>query len=58
MPDDQPDTAPSLQLKFKYYQRVEGIMKVPEGSQLKSLQAKVMELGQDIPMATRSLNIS
>ena len=58
LPDDQPDTASALKLKFKYYQRVEGTMKVPGGSQLKSLEAKVLEGGQGAPKATRSLNIS
>jgi Family of unknown function (DUF6776) len=57
LPDDQPDTAPALKLSFKYYQRVEGMFHVPEGSQLKSLQARVLEPGQAAPRATRSLNL-
>ncbi len=58
LPDDQPDASAALKLKFKYYQRIEGTIKVPPGSQLKTLQAKVLELGQPLPKATRSLNIS
>lgn len=58
LPEDQPERASALQLKFKYYQRVEGTISVPPGSELKSLQAKVMEQGQPNPKATRSLNIS
>jgi hypothetical protein len=58
LPDDQPDASAALKLKFKYYQRIEGTIRVPPGSQLKTLQAKVMELGQPLPKATRSLNIS
>jgi hypothetical protein len=58
LPDDQPDASGALKLKFKYYQRIEGTIRVPPGSQLKTLQAKVMELGQPLPKATRSLNIS
>ena len=58
LPDDQPDTAPALLLKFKYYQRVEGTFRVPNGAQLKSLQARVVEPGQATPKATRSLNLS
>jgi len=58
LPDDQPDASGSLKLRFKYYQRVEGTIVVPPGSQLKTLQAKVLETGQASPKATRSLNIS
>jgi hypothetical protein len=58
LPDDQPDTAAALKLKFKYYQRVEGTFRVPSGSQLKSLQARIVEAGQTTPKATRSLNLT
>jgi hypothetical protein len=58
LPDDQPDTATALKLKFKYYQRVEGTFRVPPGGQLKSLQARIVELGQATPKATRSLNLT
>jgi hypothetical protein len=57
LPDDQPDTATALKLKFKYYQRVEGTFRVPPGGQLKSLQARVVEPGQATPKATRNLNL-
>src|SRR6516164_752102 len=56
LPDDQPETAPSLKLQFKYYQRIEGSFRVPPGAQVKSLQARVLEAGQTAPKATRSLN--
>ena len=58
LPDDQPDTAAALKLKFKYYQRVEGSFRVPPGGQLRGLQARVLEPGQATPRATRSLNLS
>jgi hypothetical protein len=58
LPEGQPEAASALQLKFKYYQRVEGTISVPPGSQLKSLQAKVLETGQESPKASRSLNLS
>jgi hypothetical protein len=58
LPDDQPDAAGALKLKFKYYQRIEGTIRIPPGSQLRTLQAKVMETGQSAPKATRSLTIS
>ena len=57
LPDDQPDTAAALNLKFKYYQRVEGSFHVPPGAELKSLQARVVQPGQTLPKATRSLNL-
>jgi hypothetical protein len=58
LPDDQPDASATLKLKFKYFQRIEGTIRVPPGSQLKTLQASVLELGQPSPRATKSLNIS
>src|SRR5438034_6492342 len=58
LPDDQPDAAATLKLKFKYYQRIEGTLRVPPGSELRSLQAKVLESGQTAPKATRNLNLS
>ena len=58
LPEDQPDTAAALKLKFKYYQRIEGTIHIPPGSQLRMLQVKVMEAGQAAPKATRSLNLS
>ncbi len=58
LPAGQTDDALALELKFKYYQRVEGTISVPPGSQLKSLQATVLEQGQSGPRATRSLNLS
>jgi hypothetical protein len=58
LPDDQPDTAAALKLKFKYYQRVEGTFRIPVGGQLRSIQARVIEPGQAAPKATRSLNLS
>ena len=58
LPDEQPETAPALKLQFKYYQRIEGTFRVPPGAQLKSLQVRVLEPGQSMPKATRSLNLS
>jgi hypothetical protein len=58
LPDDQPETAAALNLRFKYYQRIDGTFRVPPGGQLKSLQARVLEPGQTAPKATRSLNLT
>src|SRR4029078_2497442 len=43
LPEGQPENASALQLKFKYYQRVEGTISVPPGSQLKSIRAKALD---------------
>jgi len=58
LPEDQPEAASALRLNFKYYQRIEGTLRVPPGGQLRTLQAKVLESGQATPRATRSLNLS
>jgi hypothetical protein len=58
LPDDQPDTAATLRLDFKYYQRVEGSFRVPAGAVLKSVTARAFEAGQANPRATRTLNLS
>ncbi len=56
LPDDQPDLAAPLKLRFKYYQRVEGTFRVPAGAQVRSLSARAFEDGHGNPRATRSLN--
>jgi hypothetical protein len=58
LPDDQPDAAAPLKLRFKYYQRVEGMFRVPPGAQLRALTARAYEAGQGNPRATRTLNPS
>jgi hypothetical protein len=58
LPDDQPETAATLNLRFKYYQRIDGTFRVPPGGQVRSLQARVLEPGQTAPKATRSLNLT
>jgi hypothetical protein len=57
LPDDQPDSAPALKLKFKYYQRLEGTIRVPDGAQVRSLTARAFESGQTSARATRTLAI-
>jgi hypothetical protein len=56
LPDDEPDLAAPLKLRFKYYQRVEGTFRVPAGAQVRSLTARAFEDGHGNPRATRSLN--
>ena len=55
LPDEQPETAPTLKLKFKYYQRVEGSFRAPPGAQLRSVTARAFESGQASPRASRNL---
>lgn len=55
LPADQPDAAAPLILKFKYYQRVEGTIRVPEGARLTALTARAFEDGVATPRAARSL---
>lgn len=57
VPEEQPETAAALKLEFKYYQRLEGVFRIPPGSQLRALTARAYEKGQVSPRASRSLNI-
>jgi hypothetical protein len=56
LPEDQPDSSTSLRLKFKYYQRIEGMLRVPAGSRVTALTARVYEDGNTTPRATRTLS--
>jgi len=58
LPDDQPDQAAALKLRFKYYQRVEGSFQVPAGTAPKALTVRAFESGQSTPRATRNATIS
>jgi hypothetical protein len=55
LPDDQPDAKGPLELRFKYYQRVEGMLRVPPGTRISALTARAYENGSANPRATRSL---
>lgn len=57
LPDDQADQAAALKLKFKYYQRLEGTIRVPPGAQLKTLTARAYEAGQASARAARTLAV-
>jgi hypothetical protein len=56
LPEDQPDTAGTLKLKFKYYQRIEGTLRVPAGTRVTGLTARVYEDGSTTPRGTRTLS--
>jgi hypothetical protein len=58
IPEDDPDASPTLRLKFKYYQRVEGRFKVPVGSRVTSVAVRAYESGQTAPRAARTLSLS
>jgi len=55
LPDDEPDAQAPLNLRFKYYQRVEGTLRLPPGSRLTALTAKAYETGNASPRVTRTL---
>lgn len=57
LPTDAPESTPSLNLKFKYYQRVEGQFRVPVGSRVVSVAIRVYESGQTAPRITRTLSL-
>jgi hypothetical protein len=57
LPDDQPQTAAALKLKFKYYQRLEGTIVVPDGAWVRAVTVRAFESGQASPKATRNLVI-
>ncbi|MCU6432400.1 hypothetical protein LPB67_01245 [Undibacterium sp. Jales W-56] len=54
-PDPRTGEAGKLKLSFRYYQRLEGVITLPEGATVKSLQAKVMDKGQ--LRAQQSINL-
>jgi hypothetical protein len=58
LPDDQPGSAASFKLRFKYYQRIEGVLPVPKGTQVRSLTVRAYEAGTSAPRATRTLALS
>jgi hypothetical protein len=57
LPDEQPELTSALKLKFKYYQRLEGTIRVPPGAQVRSVTARAFEVGQAGARATRTLAI-
>jgi septal ring factor EnvC (AmiA/AmiB activator) len=58
LPADQPESAAALRLRFKYYQRIEGVLRVPKGTQVRSLTVRAYESGATAPRATRTLALS
>ena len=56
-PDDDPAAAATLQLRFKYYQRLEGTIVTPKGGVVRAVTVRAFETGQPSPRATRNLVI-
>jgi hypothetical protein len=46
LPEIKNDDAARLKLSFKYYQRLDGTLAVPEGAVIKTLQARILDKGQ------------
>jgi len=46
LPETKNDDAARLKLSFKYYQRLEGSLNLPEGAVIKTLQARILDKGQ------------
>ena len=57
LPEDDPAAASALALKFKYYQRLEGRIRVPAGSRVTAIAVRAYEAGQGNPRATRTLTL-
>lgn len=57
LPGDGPEAALPLRLKFKYYQRVEGTIRVPPGYLVRTLTARAYASGSPSPGATRTLTL-
>jgi hypothetical protein len=45
-PDGKPGEAEKFKLGFKYYQRVEGVLTLPQGVIIKAVQARILDKGQ------------
>jgi hypothetical protein len=58
LPADQPEATASLKLRFKYYQRVEGTLRVPPGAEVRSLTVRAHENGASAPRVSRTLALS
>ncbi len=58
LPEDEPGSASTLTLNFKYYQRVEGRFRVAPGGRVTAVAVRAYETGQSVPRATRNLTLS
>jgi hypothetical protein len=56
-PTDSELRAPGGELDFRYYQKVDGRFKIPEGAQLKNIQVRVLGLPAFDVKSQRSINL-
>ncbi|MDO9192379.1 MAG: hypothetical protein Q7U12_05740, partial [Undibacterium sp.] len=54
-PDAKAGESGKLKLLFKYYQRLEGVIAIPDGATVKAVQVKVLDRGQQ--RAQQSINL-
>ena len=52
-----PEKPQAINVKFKYYQRLEGTIQLPAGLTAKSVQVRVFELGNPRPKWTRNVTL-
>jgi hypothetical protein len=45
-PDNKSGEADKFKLSFQHYQRLEGVLNLPEGSIVQTVQARILENGQ------------
>jgi Family of unknown function (DUF6776) len=57
LPEDEPGSARTLSLKFKYYQRVEGRFRVPPGARVTAVAVRAYEAGHGGARASRTLTL-
>ncbi|MDR0250756.1 MAG: coiled-coil domain-containing protein 30 [Burkholderiales bacterium] len=54
---DTPNLATPLPVKFKYYERLEGVFRVPDGVKVQQFTVQVLKKGEGAPAITRSINV-
>ena len=57
LPEDQPESAMALKLSFKYYQRIDAVVRVPSGAVARTVQVKVLQAGNNQPKLTQTVNL-
>jgi hypothetical protein len=58
LPSQQDKNVKEYQLRFKFFQRIEGTFRVSPDAVVKSMQVRVFENGNNAPKLTQTLNVS
>lgn len=58
LPADRNSDTKDYQLKFRFFQRIEGTFRIPPEASLKSMQVRVFEKGSNTPKLRQSVEIS